>query len=109
MRKPISKIKRLTGSVFPVSATLILLLFSHWLHAAPPAGSPRVIPEHYIVVFKDNVDTDVVARERERIYRPMKTEDGIGYERFEQAIRQVMTYYMGFVRNQRGMKPPLND
>ena len=61
MRKPIKKIKRLTGSVFPVSATLILLLFSHWLHAAPPAGSPRVIPEHYIVVFKDNVDTDAVA------------------------------------------------
>jgi subtilisin len=61
MRKPIKKIKRLTGSVFPVSATLILLLFSHWLHAAPPAGSPRVIPEHYIVVFKDDVDTDVAA------------------------------------------------
>jgi subtilisin len=61
MRKPIKKIKRLTGSVFPVSATLILLLFSHWLHAAPPAGSPRVIPEHYIVVFKDDVDTDMAA------------------------------------------------
>jgi len=61
MRKPISKIKRLTGSVFPASATLILLLFSHWLHAAPPAESPRVIPEHYIVVFKDGVDTDVAA------------------------------------------------
>ncbi|MFH1489434.1 MAG: FAD-binding protein, partial [Pseudomonadota bacterium] len=34
-------------------------------------------------------------------------EEGIGYERFERAIRQVMTYYMGFVRNQRGMETAL--
>ena len=41
------------------------------------------------------------------VTRLMKTEDGIGYERFEQAIRQVMTYYMGFVRNQKGMETAL--
>ena len=63
MRKSISKIKGLTGSVFPVSATFILLLFSHWLYAAPPAESPRIIPDHYIVVFKDDVDTDVAAND----------------------------------------------
>jgi len=53
------------------------------------------------------VDVEAVDRERERIFKPMNTEGGIGYERFEQAIRQVMTYYMGFVRNQRGMETAL--
>ena len=41
----------------------MLLLFSHWLYAAPPAVSPRVIPSSYIIVFHDDVDTDVAANE----------------------------------------------
>lgn len=48
-----------------------------------------------------------VSREKKRIFKPMKTKDGIGYERFERAIRQVMTYYMGYVRNQKGMETAL--
>jgi len=48
-----------------------------------------------------------VSLEKERIFKPMKTKEGIGYERFEQAIRQVMTYYMGYVRNQKGMETAL--
>ena len=45
--------------------------------------------------------------EKERIFRPMKTTDGIDYKRFELAIRQVMMYYMGYVRNEKGMATAL--
>jgi succinate dehydrogenase/fumarate reductase flavoprotein subunit len=48
-----------------------------------------------------------VIQEKDRIFKPMKTEEGISHERFERAIRQVMTYYMGFVRNGRGMETAL--
>jgi len=54
-------------------------------------------------------DMDEVAREKERVFRPMKTKEGIGYERFERAIRQVMSYYMGFVRNQKGMQTAIES
>lgn len=55
------------------------------------------------------LNMDEVAGEKERIFRPMKTKEGIGYERFERAIRQVMSYYMGFVRNQKGMETALES
>jgi len=61
MRKPITRTP--AGSVVSVSAIFVLLLFSQWLYAAPPAESPRVIPSSYIVVFHDDVDTDVAANE----------------------------------------------
>ena len=61
VRKTITRITGLAGSVLSVSAIFLLLLFSHWLYAAPPAGLPRVIPSSYIVVFNDDVDTDVAA------------------------------------------------
>ena len=35
--------------------------------------------------------------------RPVKTTGGLDYKEFELAIRQVMTYYMGYVRNEKGM------
>jgi adenylylsulfate reductase subunit A len=54
-----------------------------------------------------NVNPAEVSREKKRIFKPMKTKNGIGYERFERAIRQVMTYYMGYVRNQKGMETAL--
>jgi succinate dehydrogenase/fumarate reductase flavoprotein subunit len=54
------------------------------------------------------VDRKEAASEIERIFRPMKkTDEGIDYRRFELAIRQVMNYYMGFVRNQKGMETAL--
>jgi len=62
MRKPTTIIAGLAGSALPFSA-IFMLLFSHWLLAAPPAESPRVIPSSYIVVFHDDVDTDVAANE----------------------------------------------
>ena len=63
MRKPITIIAGLAGSVLSFSVIFVLLLFSHWLHAAPPAESPRIIPSSYIVVFHDDVDTDLAANE----------------------------------------------
>jgi succinate dehydrogenase/fumarate reductase flavoprotein subunit len=43
-------------------------------------------------------------RERQRFFLPTTRPAGMGYEKFEQAIRQVMQYYMGFARNQKGME-----
>ena len=63
MREPITKIWGTTGSVLSVSAIFVLLLFSHWLYAAPPSESPRVIPSSYIVVFNEGVDVDTAANE----------------------------------------------
>ena len=48
-----------------------------------------------------------VSLEKDRIFKPMKIASGIGYEKFEGAIRQVMTYYMGYLRNQKGMATAL--
>ncbi len=50
------------------------------------------------------IEPEVVRREKERIFKPMNTGDGLRYVQFESAIRQVMKYYMGFVRNQKGMQ-----
>lgn len=54
-----------------------------------------------------DVDPEEAARERERILRPLNTPDGIPHNRFEDAIRQVMNYYMGYVRNGAGMETSL--
>jgi succinate dehydrogenase/fumarate reductase flavoprotein subunit len=53
------------------------------------------------------IDPDTVLSEKAKIFAPLAVKDGIGYQRFEQAIRQVMGYYMGFVRNQAGMETAL--
>lgn len=53
------------------------------------------------------VNPEEVRAEKERIFGPMNTTNGIGYERFERAIRQVMMYYMGFVRNEKGIATAL--
>ena len=45
-----------------------------------------------------------IAAECERIFRPLEEqEDGISQKMFESSIRQVMSYYMGFVRNEKGI------
>jgi succinate dehydrogenase/fumarate reductase flavoprotein subunit len=49
------------------------------------------------------VGLEEVSLEKDRIFKPMKTTGGIDYRKFELAIRQVMTYYMGYVRNEKGM------
>ena len=49
------------------------------------------------------VDEDEILREKERVFMPLHAEDGIRQEKFEAAIRQVMNYYMGYVRSGKGM------
>lgn len=48
-------------------------------------------------------DRAELAAEKERVFRPLSVTDGIRHDRFEAAIRQVMNYYMGFARNEKGM------
>ncbi|MBW1799088.1 MAG: FAD-binding protein [Deltaproteobacteria bacterium] len=53
------------------------------------------------------IDEKEIAEEKERIFRPMKIEKGIGYKEFEGPIRQVMNYYMGYRRSRKGMETAL--
>ncbi|MCJ7596483.1 MAG: hypothetical protein MUO52_17085, partial [Desulfobacterales bacterium] len=50
------------------------------------------------------IDETEVLKEKERIFSPAKREDGISYKEFEGALRQVMNYYMGYRRSQKGME-----
>ncbi len=50
------------------------------------------------------IDEDLAACEKERIFLPLKREEGLSYREFEGAIRSVMGYYMGLVRNEKGMQ-----
>ena len=43
-------------------------------------------------------------QERERVLRPLRVRHGVPQREFEAAMRQVMSCYMGMVRNERGMK-----
>jgi succinate dehydrogenase/fumarate reductase flavoprotein subunit len=54
------------------------------------------------------VNLEEIRNEKERIFRPIQTTKGIHYERFERAIRQVMMYYMGFVRNEKSITTALD-
>jgi succinate dehydrogenase/fumarate reductase flavoprotein subunit len=54
------------------------------------------------------VDPLAAAREKERIFQPLRVRDGITAARFEAAVRQVMSYYMGYVRNGKGMEIALD-
>ena len=49
----------------------------------------------------------VVALEKARVYRPIRTGKDMTYKEFEGAVRQVMNYYMGYRRNQSGMETAL--
>ena len=54
------------------------------------------------------IDEAVVIGEKKKIFQSMKVEDGISYKEFEGAIRQVLMYYMGYRRNQKGMEVALD-
>jgi succinate dehydrogenase/fumarate reductase flavoprotein subunit len=68
--------------------------YSAGLHAAEDCSKTDLAP----------VDQELVMREKERIFRPLQTRTGMIYSEFESAVRQVMNYYMGFRRNQKGME-----
>ena len=42
--------------------------------------------------------------EKNRIFAPLNRKDGIDQKIFERAVRNVMSYYMGFWRNKKGME-----
>jgi len=48
-------------------------------------------------------DGEVVS-EKEMIFRPLRVRAGLSPREFENAIRQVMDYYMGFVKNEKGIE-----
>ena len=50
------------------------------------------------------LNTAVVQHEKEKVYKPFTLKKGMDYIEFETAIRQVMNYYMKFIRNEQGMK-----
>jgi succinate dehydrogenase/fumarate reductase flavoprotein subunit len=52
-------------------------------------------------------DEKAVEVERERIYRPMTIDEGVDYGEVEKAITQVLDYYVGFRRSQKGMEVAL--
>ena len=56
---------------------------------------------------REPLDESEILKEKARIYRPLKTRNGMSYREFEGAIRQVMAYYMGYRRNQKGMETAL--
>jgi succinate dehydrogenase/fumarate reductase flavoprotein subunit len=53
------------------------------------------------------LDEVEITQERERVLKPMKTEKGIHYKEVEDPIRQVMNYYVGYRRNQKGLETAL--
>ena len=50
------------------------------------------------------IDDGEVAIEKDLIFRPLRVRRGLSPKEFENAIRQVMDYYMGFVKNEKGIK-----
>ena len=52
-------------------------------------------------------DEREIEAERERIFRPMRVEKGIGYQEVEKAITQALDYYVGFRRSHKGMEVAL--
>ena len=51
-----------------------------------------------------NLDETEIENERTRIFAPLSCTDGIREVKYENAIRQVMNYYMGYVRSGKGME-----
>jgi succinate dehydrogenase/fumarate reductase flavoprotein subunit len=50
----------------------------------------------------------VIAAEKERVYRPFTLKDGYSPREFEDLIRQVMNFYMGYNRNAKGLQVALD-
>lgn len=94
------KITDLIVALPAFSIVLILLLFSQQLSAAPPADLPRVIPSHYIVVFKDDVDTDVTVNELKGRFNRMT----VGF-RYRHALRGMSVKMPENIRDKLALDP----
>ena len=51
-----------------------------------------------------DIDEEIAQNEKNRIFAPLNGKDGIDQKIFERAVRNVMSYYMGFWRNKKGME-----
>jgi len=54
------------------------------------------------------IDAAEVEAEKQRVLSPMTREKGIGYKEVEGAVRQVLNYYVGYRRNQKGLEKALD-
>jgi len=54
-----------------------------------------------------DIDSNEVIKEKEQVFRPLGKSRGPNPREFENVIRQVMNYYMGHVRNQKGIETAL--
>ena len=48
-----------------------------------------------------------VEKEMARVYAPYDRSEGVNYKRFEDRLRQIMSDYAGYVKNERGLKTGL--
>ncbi|MBE3586344.1 MAG: FAD-dependent oxidoreductase [Thermoanaerobacter sp.] len=51
-----------------------------------------------------NIDKDVINQLKEDIYLPLKIKNGVGYQRFENKMRKIMSRYVGIGRTKKGLK-----
>ena len=56
-----------------------------------------------------DIDSRESEEERARVLAPLNSDGSTTYTQFENAIRQVMDYYMGYVRNERGMRQAMES
>jgi adenylylsulfate reductase subunit A len=68
-------------------------------YAGTEAAKTALKNEHLAVI-----DDREVHREKEQIFHPLKINNGLTPREFENATRQVMNYYMGFVKNEKGIE-----
>jgi succinate dehydrogenase/fumarate reductase flavoprotein subunit len=54
------------------------------------------------------IDAAGVMEEKQRVLKPLTREKGIDYGEVEGAIRQVLNYYVGYRRNQKGLETALD-
>jgi adenylylsulfate reductase subunit A len=55
----------------------------------------------------DEIDKDELNAERKYVFQPLKNKVGLSPRGFENTIRQVMDYYMGYIRNEKGIETAL--
>jgi len=69
--------------------------YSAGLEAAEEAGKIQRLAD---------INEEEIAAEKEYVFQPLKNKEGLSPREFENIIRQVMDYYMGFVRNGKGIE-----
>ena len=50
------------------------------------------------------INSAQILEEKERVFAPLQREGGYSWREYEDVIRQIMNYYVGYLRNQKGME-----